>query len=386
MVFFGYSMKITIVGAGNAGCFTALHYAWYSRHDESIEIELRHDPSVSPEPVGQATSLEAPHLLWGATDFNWYNNKIHATFKSGILYENWGKYNDKLFHPFSADLMAMHYCPNEMQSLILNSKRFTVIEEDVSSLDDIDSDYIFDCRGKPKDYENYHKLINPINAAILGKPNWDLSSTHWSRHVATPDGWTFVIPTHPSSPSHNFCVGYCYNQDITSQETAENNFQNLFDVEVKKHLKFKNYVAKNPIVDDRILLSGNRLFFLEPLESSSTQTYQQWARFTYDAIVDKKHSLNDACIFISQYIQHVQNFVLWHYKFGSAYSTPFWDYASSLVSTDPVLEQYIDTAEKYTFEDLIPEHYGGRIPNHFSYAQWHIMSIKNWYDGMTKLM
>ena len=34
-----------------------------------------------------------------------------------------------------------------------------------------------------------------INAAILAKPNWDVRSI-WSRHVATPDGWTFVIPTY----------------------------------------------------------------------------------------------------------------------------------------------------------------------------------------------
>ena len=377
-------MKFTVVGAGNAGCFTALHYAWYSRDDDSVEIELRYDPRISPEPVGQATVLDAPHLLCAATGFNWYNNKIHATFKSGILYENWGKCNDKLFHPFYADLMAMHYCPKEMQDLILNSRRFKVIEEDVSSLDNIDSDYIFDCRGKPKDYENYHTLVNPINAAILAKPNWDLSTTYWSRHVATPDGWTFVIPTVKTSPSHNFCVGYCYNKDITTQEEAENNFKNMFDVEIKKHLEFKNYVAKNPIIDDRIILGGNRLFFLEPLESSSTQTYQQWAQYTFTAILNKQFSLNDASKFINEYIQHVQNFILWHYKFGSKYDTPFWEYAGSLISSDSIFEEFLSSAKAYTYDDLLPENYGGKAKKHYGYAQWPLTSFKNWHEGMTK--
>lgn len=84
-------MKIVIVGAGNAGCLTALHYAWHTRKDKSIEVELRYNPNIPTEKVGQATVQEPPKLLWAATGFNWYNNPIHATFKTGILYENWGK-------------------------------------------------------------------------------------------------------------------------------------------------------------------------------------------------------------------------------------------------------------------------------------------------------
>ena len=71
--------------------------------------------------------------------------------------------------------------------------------------------------------------------------------------------------TDVSSPSHKGCVGYCYNQDITSKENAEKNMLEMFDVEITKHLKFNNYIAKQPIIDDRIFLSGNRLFFIEPM-------------------------------------------------------------------------------------------------------------------------
>lgn len=377
-------MKVTVVGAGTAGCFTALHYAWLARDNESVEVELRHDPSVPAEPVGQGTNLDAPHILYGTTGFNWYNNKIHATLKSGILYEGWGKCNDKVFHPFFPDLMAMHYCPKEVQNLILSSNRFKVTEQDVSSLENIDSDYIFDCRGRPENYEDYSSLINPINAVILGKPKWDVSASHWSRHVATPDGWTFVIPNVESSPSHDFCVGYCYNKNITAREEAESNFTSMFDVDIKKHLEFSNYVAKNPVIDDRIILSGNRLFFLEPLESTATQTFQQWAQYTFTAIIHKKFTLNEASTFILDYIQHVQNFVLWHYQFGSKYDTPFWEYASSLVSSDSVFEEFLNLTKINSFEDLLPDNYGGRVPSGHGYAQWPLSSFKNWYDGMTK--
>ena len=109
---------------------------------KDFEGELIYDPEIPPERVGQATILEASALLWAATGFNWYDNKIHATMKSGILYENWGK-TDKLFHPFPADSMAIHYCPWEMQASILTSGRFKTTYKNLPELGDIDSDYIF---------------------------------------------------------------------------------------------------------------------------------------------------------------------------------------------------------------------------------------------------
>ena len=82
-------MKISIVGAGNAGCFTALHFAWFTRKS-GIEIELIHNPDILPEKVGQATLLSPPEILYGATRADWYNNPFKATPKTGILYEGRG--------------------------------------------------------------------------------------------------------------------------------------------------------------------------------------------------------------------------------------------------------------------------------------------------------
>ena len=325
-------MKIVVIGAGNGGCFTALHTGWYTRNNPDVEVELIYNPQGSPEIVGQATVVDAPSLLWAATDFNWYNNNINATFKSGILYEGWGKVNDKVFHPFPADKMAMHYCPWEMQNLVLNSGHFKVTEGEVHPYQ-IDADYIFDCRGKPDDFSDYEDLKNPINACILAEPNWDTTKALWSRHVATPDGWTFVIPTHSSSPSHKYCVGYCYNSNITSKEDAEKNMLKMFDVEITKHINYKNYVAKNAVVDNRIFKNGNRLFFLEPMESSASQAYISWVRMTFDYIFnDKDFNPSEAVI---KHIKQLQNFVLWHYQYGSKYDTPFWDYAKTFTIDDP---------------------------------------------------
>ena len=371
--------KVSVVGGGNAGCIAALYLSWYKK---DLEVELIYNPDVPCERVGQASVLDPPKLLWSATGFNWYNNPIHATFKSGILYEGWGQSNEKLFHGFPAHSMAMHYCPWEMQKHVLNSGLFKVTEGDVDPKD-VDADYVFDCRGKPKDFSDYDDLINPTNAAILAKPNWDTTKAFWSRHIATPDGWTFVIPTHSESPSHDYCVGYCYNSDITQQEVAEYNLLEMFDVEVTKHLKFKNYIAKNPIIDDRIFLNGNRLFFLEPLESSSVQAYVECARYFVDYIITKKEPIEQAAHSAKQYIRQLQNFVLWHYQFGSKYETPFWDYATKLSFRDKTFDAMVEYCKHTTKRDILPKSYGGATSDASQYGQWPANSFKVWYDGMT---
>ena len=373
-------MKISVVGGGNGGCFTALYLAW---HRKDIEVELIYNPEVLPERVGQATLLNPPTLLWAATGFDWYHNPIHATMKSGILYEGWGQVNEEVFHPFPPQSMAMHYCPWEMQASILQSGHFNVVHGDVDPKD-VDADYVFDCRGKPDDFSDYDEIINPTNACVLGKPKWNTSKNPWSRHVATPDGWTFVIPTHYKSPSHDFCVGYCYNSDITQQEVAEYNFLERFDVDVTKHVKFKNYVAKNPIVDDRIILNGNRLFFLEPLESSSTQTYIMWADYIMKNILTNEDSITNASKECKRYIEKTQNFVLWHYQCGSKYNTPFWDYAKSLSFKDDEFDSMLYESRSYDGHGIIPKCYGGHAGNDDFYGQWSPYSFKVWDQGMTK--
>ena len=378
-------MKVTVVGAGNAGCLTALHYGWYCRKAPGVEVELIHNPEILPEKVGQATFLGPPRLLTAATNFNWYDNKIHATFKTGVVYEDWGKKNDRIFHPFFADRMAMHYCPAEMQESVLNSGHFKVTEGDVDDINNIDADYVFDCRGKPTDFTEYDELKNPLNACILGKPNWKVEENPWSRHVATPNGWTFVIPMCPESPSHNGAVGYLYNTNITSREDAEKNFLEMFDVEIINHINFKNYVAKNPVVDDRIFLNGNRLFFLEPLESTAIGAYLDVVRWSFDVLFVRNRTFNDASKGIKQYIEQIQNFILWHYQFGSKYDTPFWKYAKTLTFKDPDFNWMLKESRKFDQDDVMPPDYGGDPTSEdVNYAQWFLYSFKNWDYHMTQ--
>ena len=386
-------MKITIVGAGNAGCLTALHYAFFTKNRSDVEIELIHNPEISPEKVGQATFPDEPKLLWDALDFT-FRSEIHTTPKTGILYEGWGRKIDKIFHPFPTGNIGIHFCPCELQNNILKSGLFNVVESDVLDVNNIDSDYIFDCRGKPNDYTDYGELINPINSVILAKPNWDTSNTLWTRSVATPDGWAFIIPSNKNSPSISGAVGYLYNDKCTPKEYAVQNLSNMFDVEITNSFNFKNYYAKKPIIDNRIFLNGNRLSFLEPLEATAVHTYLYWAKECFDLIfnlendgyyvtsIHRDNFFNEAQSRLQTHLHQIQDFILWHYAFGSKYDSPFWNYAIDLAKRtidDPYFYDKITKAANSSWYDIKIKEVIDQKP---AFGPWRSSSIKYWIDGV----
>ena len=376
-------MKITVLGRGNAGCLTALYYSYYTRNQKDIHIELIHDPDIPPEKVGQATVLEPPGLLWKALGINWYDNPIDATPKLGILYENWGKQNHKFFHPFPLNDITLHYTPSKLQDVILESEYFNVEEKHINDYNQIDSDFIFDCRGRHTNkQDDYYNLINPVNSVLLGESNSKECDINWTRAVATPDGWTFVIP----KTTQNTSYGYLYNDKITSIEEASANFEKLFDfskgeIEKKTSLKFNNYIAKRPIIDDRIILGGNRLFFLEPLEATAIQAYLFWAQRTFWWIIDKRSNPNFATQELYKYTTQLQNFILWHYVFGSKYNTPFWRYAQEFTINDDEFHKIVFAIKKFSLIDIIDDRIDIGVSPH-GYGQWMPWSFKNWYEGM----
>ena len=357
-------MKITVLGAGSAGCLTALHYSYYAFSDQlpNLEVELVHDPNIPPTPVGLATLLETPKVLWNAFGLDWYNNPIDAVPKLGILYEGWGTEQDEFFHPFPFESTAMHFSPSKLQTFILESGLFKVVEGNAGDYNEIDSDFIFDCRGTPTDWDDYDFLENPLNSVLISEIDVENSGQMWTRAVATPDGWTFVIPQFKDSMS----IGYLYNDTVSSDSDAIDNFNDMFNVDDIKKIKFRNYIAKNPIIDNRIVLNGNRLFFIEPLEAATLNIHLHWCRNTWDWIVTKKFDSDTIKKEINQNIQRVKNFINWHYQFGSKYDTPFWNHAKNFTPDDEdfntILRSNLD------FEGW--------------YGQWESWNFKNWYNGV----
>ena len=319
-------MRIAIVGAGNAGCITALHYHKYLEIDN--EIVIYHSPEQHPiERVGQGTTLIPTKLIASTLNVNWYNNPIDATFKTGFMYEGWGKKKDKIFHNFPLNDMGIHYVPQKLSKAVLESGYFNVIEKTITDPEkEIDADVIFDCRGRHnRDKSKYDTLINPLNSVLLYRKDGKDPDLVYTRTVATPNGWTFVIPNIDS-----VSYGYLYNNNITTKEDATEDFLERFNLpEIDGELTFENYMAKNMFVGERTVLQGNMYGFLEPLEANSIALYQDVCRYAWDGIfnIKTKYVCNDL---IRRYFKEVQTFILWNYQYGSKYNSPFWEYAKSL--------------------------------------------------------
>ena len=365
-------MRLAIVGAGNAGCVTALHYHKYVEDDKDIVIY--HSPDEHPiERVGQGTTIPVSELIGAILGVNWYNNTIGATFKTGILYEGWGKKNDKIFHPFNMPNAAMHFIPQKLSKAVLESGYFNVIEKTITDPEkEIDADIIFDCRGRRnRNNSNYDTLINPLNSVLLYKKQGRDYDLIYTRTVATPNGWTFIIPNVDS-----VSYGYLYNNTITSKEDARKDFLDRFELpEIDGELTFENYIAKNMFVGERTILQGNRYGFIEPLEATSLQFYQDLCRQAWDGMfsIQPVEVCNDK---IRRTMKAIETFILWHYQYGSKYDTPFWEYAKSLPFNPD--DKFYEMKNNKNIDDME----NSKDIDDEEYGQWQKWSFDTWRNGV----
>lgn len=360
--------KIAVVGAGNAGCITALHYHCWGRL-ELDKIIVYHDPSVPIERVGQGTAIKVADLLFNTLGIDFIeNNPIKATVKHGIMYENWGKRD--IFHSFPLSTVGCHYIPHLLSQVTLESGLFDVVEKKITNPEkQIDADYIFDCRGRTQKgfKDSSKKLNNPLNSVLLArKEGQDLSLTY-TRCVATPDGWTFVIPNYDS-----VSYGYLYNKNITDIESTKQNFVQMFgvDFDLIANIEFDNYIENNVWDGSKTILNGNRFSFLEPLEATSTGFFLNVAREAWDHIFNQK-SKKDCNTSIQEEMKRIETFVLWHYQAGSRFNTPFWDYAKNLKFNPDKKFLYMKDFANQT--DHIDQ-----CTNKEPYSQWSFHSFNKW--------
>jgi len=344
--------KLAIVGAGNAGCIAALHFKC---HAPDLQIDLYHNEENHPiELVGQGTTKPVAQLLSYALDSDWFNNKIGATLKTGILYKNWGTKKAEFFHDFyTMDQVAFHYTPAKLSDCVLSSGFFNVKEQEINDPDnEIDADFIIDCRGrKAVGDKGKVSLSNPINAVLLSSlPKKELI---WTEAEATPNGWTFTIPT-----EDKLSLGYLYNYACTSKEDAMKDFEERFRVEEIEHaMTFQPYSLVSPFYNLTRAISGNQCAFIEPLEATASGLYLYITKLVYDHFINKKRIAE--CQFQFQIeVKSIEQFILLHYNTGSPFKSRFWDIATKL-----------------PYEQLIPPKEGETV------GQWGKKSFDIWYNN-----
>jgi hypothetical protein len=89
----------------------------------------------------------------------------------------------------------------------------------------------------------------------------------YTYHYAHKNGWMFGIPL-----THRQGWGYLFNDEITSEQEAINDINEIFKSNKKKKdlrdFKFKPYRTKK-FLEGRIIKNGNRAIFYEPMEALS---------------------------------------------------------------------------------------------------------------------
>ena len=320
------NQKIAIIGRGTAGCYAVLYFLKQTNWD----IDWFFDPNISPQAVGEGSTLDLPHNLYYYANFNVDElESIYGTPKLGIKKFNWGT-GKEFIHTFPGGLHGIHFTATKLQEWILNfvknNRRIKIIETSIDH-DQIDADFIYDCSGKPKSYEEFFQSqYIPVNSVHVNQCLWEGARFHYTLCVARPYGWVFGIPL------LNRCsIGYMYNNNINSLEEVKADIKNIFSQfnlipsEQTNSFSFKNYYRRKNF-QDRVVYSGNASFFLEPLEATSIYCM---GKIQYSALdyFTRKKTESQANLDYQILMTEIENVIMLHYAAGSIYDNEFWKYA-----------------------------------------------------------
>lgn len=318
--------KVSIIGKGTGGCLTTSILL----RNKNIDIDWYFDPNISAQSVGEGTLPHFPEHLqedWGLS----YNElpNLDYSVKTGIRKINWGGDGD-FIHTFDLGEVGIHFNASKYQSLITKlapHKGVNIIPTPIQNLKDIDSDYIIDCSGSPKNYSKYNTCnFIPVNSAYITQCYWDKPEFNYTLTIARPYGWVFGIPL------QNRCsIGYLFNKDINSLDEVKEDVQNIFSQfnltpsEDKKYLNFNNYYKKQNFTDT-ISYNGNASFFLEPMEATSL-TFTTHSALLTSAILNKEISIEECNESFLGLAEETEGMIMLHYLAGSKFNTKFWEFA-----------------------------------------------------------
>jgi hypothetical protein len=319
--------KIAIIGNGTAGCLTATHFNFFS---PDTNIEWYHDTKILPLSVGEGSLPHLPKALSRDIGFDYLDLlSIDGTPKIGVDKYNWSN-TDHYIQQSPMGEYALHFNASKLQKHIQDKLKdrsnVQVIEKNVNA-NNIDADYVIDCTGSPKDFNDYNiSEYIPVNTAYVTQCFWDSPRFFTSLVVARPYGWVFGIPL------RNRCaIGYVFNRNINSLEEIKQDVQNVFEQfnltpsNTTNYLEFKNYYKKTNFTD-KVCYNGNASFFLEPLEATSLAVSTQIKREAYDIIFNNK-SPEESNNNIKNTICESEDIIMMHYLAGSKFKSAFWDYA-----------------------------------------------------------
>lgn len=319
--------KISIIGRGTAGALSLIHYLRWT----DWNIDWYFDDKIEPQSVGEGSFPNLPSDLFQTMNFNFDDlESIDGTIKLGIHKINWGGSGD-FKHYFFGDSLGYHFNAIKLQDFIFSyvkhNNRVRIIHSNVKEHDQLDCDYVMDCSGRPKSFENYHLCeYIPVNSVYVTQCFWDRPKFNYTLTIARPYGWVFGIPL------QNRCsIGYLYNNDISTLDEVKEDVKEVFrkiDLQpsnTTNSFSFKSYHRLSNY-SSRIAYNGNSSFFLEPLEATSISMMGYIKRCFFD-VCNGNISVEQANEKFSKKNYEVENMIMLHYLSGSKFDTEFWRFA-----------------------------------------------------------
>lgn len=375
--------KITVIGAGTAGVLSLSHFLRWT----DWEIEWYNDTSIKPQAVGEGSTLDLPQNLYFYHNFRFDDlEKIDGTYKLGIRKKYWGELGKDFIHYFPPGSGAYHFNAVKLQNYIRervsSNPRVRHVDGHLSTYDQIDSNYIMDCSGKPSNYDDFEMSdFIPVNSVYVTQCWWDHAEFNYTLAIARPYGWVFGIPL------QNRCsIGYMYNNNINTLDQVKEDVRHIFEEfrltpsDTTNAFSFKNYYRKKNF-NGRVAYNGNASFFLEPLEATSIGFMDKINRRAFDVWNDYK-DIEAANIFYTQKVKEIENVIMLHYAAGSVFDTEFWHWAqergqrniSSLLN-NRVFKLMLASATGNMYEDMDDD--GDK-----NYGTWARFSFQQNFQGL----
>ena len=336
--------NIAVLGTGTAGVVSLAHCLAF--FPSEWKVTSVYDPNIPMLAIGESTSTQIPTTLFYGADLNFLQDmsELDSTIKHGVKYVNWREKD--FFTKIPPPFYAMHFNNFKLKDFAFKrftekwGEKFNTLEGEISSLDNLkekavinfadgtsnDFDYIIDCRGYPKNYDDYLMVDIPVNHAIVNIIS-EPGDWNYTYHQAHPNGWMFGIPLQSRQG-----WGYLYNDTITTKDEAIDNIAEIFKTDKDKlnlrEFSFKNYKAKK-FIDNRIIKNGNRAIFFEPIEALSGWMYDSIIRTFFDVVLANMHTEESANEHLHNLAEDYELFINYMYHGGSKYNSKFWNITSA---------------------------------------------------------
>ena len=356
--------KIAVVGRGTAGSLAAASVT-HLLPEGDHELHHIYDSRIPVIGVGEGSWPSLVQELHKLTDLphGTVQQRLHGTRKYGVAFEGWGRRNRDFTHYFTPQQVsyAYHLSADLMGELLHESTRAEHVDAKVVNITTVDGgaevefehraaeryDLVFDARGFPRELkpeEHIDIAFIPTNTAvirrcpaIIDKPRDGPVRKHtYTRAVARPHGWVFVIPL-----TAHTSYGYIFNRDVTDLAEVESDFDALLEsdgvaqFEQRAVLSFPNFVHRR-IFDGSVARIGNAAAFMEPLEATAIVSAQLQIGMVLQIRMNRpiEYLERDAPVvnrFLVNNMLCYGLFVGWHYSCGSNFDSGFWHHARDLV-------------------------------------------------------